>query len=79
MLPLTAVLKFQGETKGLVLNKTNASMIAHDYGREIDDWVGKTIECYKDAVPYQGRIVDAIRVRVPQTSDADVVVLTVPP
>lgn len=60
------VLYFVEEHRGLVLNKTNASMTAHLYGRETDQWVGKTLELHKEPVSLQGRVVDAIRVRAPQ-------------
>lgn len=57
------VLKFAGVPTGLVLNKTNAQMIAAHFGTETTSWTGKQIELYPDKVPFQGRIVDAIRVR----------------
>ena len=58
------VLYFHGQTKGLVLNKTNANMIAHTLGPETDAWMGKTLQLYVEPVSFQGRIVDAIRVRM---------------
>ena len=57
------VLYFHGQTKGLVLNKTNANMIAHTLGPETDAWMGHTIQLFVEPVSFQGRIVDAIRVR----------------
>ena len=59
------VLYFQGQNKGLVLNKTNGQMIAHIYGPETDAWIDKHIQLYVEPVSFQGRIVDAIRVRAP--------------
>ena len=56
---------FENKTKGLVLNRTNWRMIAELHGDETEDWVGKPIEIYADKVPFQGRIVDAVRVRHP--------------
>lgn len=58
------VLHFLGKDKGLVLNKTNANMIAHHYGDETDGWTGKEILLYVDQTSFQGRIVDCIRVKV---------------
>jgi hypothetical protein len=58
------VLHFMEETRGLVLNKTNSGLIAHSMGNETDAWVGRQLELYKEPVSFQGRIVDAIRVRV---------------
>jgi len=57
------VLFFQGKQKGIVLNKTNASMVAELYGDETSGWAGKVVELYPDKTQYQGRIVDCIRLR----------------
>lgn len=60
-----AILYFIGKERGLVLNKTNANMIAELYGDETDDWSGKVIELYPTKTDFQGKRVDAIRVRDP--------------
>ncbi len=60
------VVHFQEDTRGLVLNKTNANTISDVYGRETDDWTGKKIELYPHTTEYQGRMVPCIRVRKPQ-------------
>lgn len=59
------VLFFAGADRGLVLNRTNAGVIADAYGVETDDWRGRTIELYPTRVPFGSRMVDAIRVRIP--------------
>lgn len=59
------VLSFRGQKKGLVLNKTNAAMIASSYGDDSDAWRGRELEIYPDKTSMQGRIVDCLRVRVP--------------
>lgn len=64
-----AVLYFmdkQGTRKdrGLVLNKTNANIIAEMYGPETDEWHGQPITLMPARVEFSGRIVDAIRVRL---------------
>ncbi len=60
------VLSFEKTAKALVLNKTNANRIALGFkSKEMDDWIGQEIEAYPDMVDYQGRLVEAIRVRVP--------------
>ena len=59
------VLHFTGKDKTLVCNKTNSTMIAASFGDEAYNWKGKTIELYPDKVSFQGRIVDALRVRIP--------------
>src|SRR5262245_20329528 len=60
------VIYFQGKEKGLVLNRTNSNNIAAVYGDETADWAGKEITLYPTIVDFQGRSVDAIRVRAPQ-------------
>ncbi len=57
------VLYFDGIDRGTVLNKTNANMLAHLFGPETKEWNGKNIEVYTEAVSFQGKVVDAIRLR----------------
>ena len=57
------VLYFRGEDRGLVLNRTNAAMIAHAHGTDTDRWAGKVVELRSEPVSFQGKIVDSIRVR----------------
>lgn len=57
------ILFFKGATKGLVLNKTNTMMIASKFGDETDDWHGNDIELHQEMVNFQGKMVEAIRVR----------------
>lgn len=58
------LLYFKGKKKGLVLNKTNAEVIASYFGDEMDMWSDREIEIYPDKTHYQGKLVDCIRVRV---------------
>jgi len=58
------VLYMHGKERGLVLNKTNASIIAEMHGWETDDWQGRPITLYPARVEFQGRIVDAVRVKL---------------
>jgi hypothetical protein len=53
--------------KPLVLNKTNRLKIAEILGtKETDDWSGGQIEAYRTHdIPFQGMLVDGIRVRAP--------------
>lgn len=60
------ILYFQGMKKGLVTNKTNADRIGHLYGPDTDDWIGREIVLYCDMTNFQGRAVEAIRVRGPE-------------
>lgn len=57
---------FKGLEKGLVINKTNWSIIARQHGDESDDWVGKQITLFVMDVEAFGEIVSAIRVRPPR-------------
>ena len=58
------VLYFRGTDRGIVLNKTNTNMIAEMYGYESDDWAGKKVVLHTERVPFQGKLVDSIRVRL---------------
>jgi hypothetical protein len=60
-------LSFAEFEKGLVLNKTNATNIAAFCGPDTDGWIGKKIVLVSAMVDYQGRSVEAIRVRAPKT------------
>jgi hypothetical protein len=51
--------------KGLVLNKTNADAIGDMHGRNTDGWIGRQIMLMTMPVDYQGKKVNAIRVRAP--------------
>jgi hypothetical protein len=57
------VLYFQGKEKGIVLNKTNANSIASAYGFDTEDWTGQRIEIFPMDVEFQGKMVEAIRVK----------------
>jgi len=69
------VLQFVGMEKGLVLNKTNASVIESAYGDETDDWIGKTVVVYSDKTQFQGKLVPCVRVRIPAPVRGDEVPL----
>lgn len=57
------VLFFERATKGLVLNRTNAMVIASLYGDEADDWAGKRVTIYPTRVRAFGQMQDCIRVK----------------
>ena len=63
------VLYFKGKTKGLVCNKTNSKAIAAVYGDEMDDWAGSELILFPIMTDYQGKPVEAVRVRAPQPKD----------
>ena len=57
------VVYFQKATKGLVLNRTNAMIIASLYGDESNEWAGKRITIYPTKVRAFGSMQDCVRVR----------------
>ena len=59
------VLRFVGEEKGLVCNKTNATMIADTYGDETNDWVGKRVTLFPTKTMFGGKQVPCLRVMIP--------------
>jgi hypothetical protein len=63
------VLYFVGKEKGMVLNKTNAQNIAVVYGDDTTDWRDQDLVLFTAMVDFQGKTVEAIRVRAPQPKD----------
>ena len=57
------VLYFRGKDKGLVLNKTNATVIAYDLGEDLSRWVGEKIDIYATRVTGPNGVTDGIRVK----------------
>ena len=60
------VLYLKGQEKTLVLNGTNWDAIAAFCGGDSDEWSGKDIVLFATQTPYQGKMVDCIRVRRPR-------------
>jgi hypothetical protein len=58
---------FEEQEKGLILNRTNANTIAAIYGDDTDSWHGARVQLISVPVEFNGRQVEAIRVRVRQT------------
>jgi hypothetical protein len=63
------VLYFIGKTKGLVLNKTNANTLSGAFGPETDYWRNKAVQIVATEVEYQGKLVPALRIRIPKPTD----------
>ena len=63
------VLYFKGKDKGVVLNKTNAATISDAYGDETEEWYDQPLILFSVKTDYQGKVVDAIRCRVPTAKD----------
>lgn len=57
------VIYFVGKQKGVALNKTNANNIAIVHGDDTDQWRGRDVILFTAWVDYQGKSVQAIRVR----------------
>jgi hypothetical protein len=58
------VLHFVGESRGFILNKTNARTMSAAYGDDTESWRGKAITLYPTRVDFRGTPTDTIRVRV---------------
>lgn len=58
------------ENKAMPLNVTNSRAIADIYGGDTDNWIGKEIMLFTMPVDYQGKMVQAIRIRAPQKASA---------
>jgi hypothetical protein len=63
---LKPVLKFNGYSKGLVVNGTNFDIIADALGNNPTKWPGHAIILKGEKVPFKGKRVDSIRVSVPK-------------
>lgn len=59
------ILYFDGIKKGLVLNKTNAKMIASLYGDDANECIGEAITLYATMADFKGQSVPALRVKPP--------------
>ena len=55
-------LKFKDDDQLLVLNKTNASILAEAFGPDTDSWADKAITLRTEKVSFGGRMTDGIRV-----------------
>ncbi len=51
----------QAWPRRVVLNKTNALLLAATFGDETDDWVGKGIEIWGEMVMFKGKTTPGIR------------------
>jgi hypothetical protein len=57
------LITFQNAKKSFIANKTNSEMIGLMHGEDTDWWTGKEIVLGTDLVNFQGKMVEAIRVR----------------
>jgi hypothetical protein len=56
------VVRFKAADQALVLNKTNASILAEKWGDDMEDWHGQTVLLKADKTPFNGKLVPCIRV-----------------
>jgi len=59
------VIRFNGEQRGLVLNKVNSLEVASWYGDDTTGWIGQPVELFSTSTFFSGRTVPCIRVRRP--------------
>jgi hypothetical protein len=59
------VVWFTNDEHGLVLNRTNNRTIRGAYGDATDEWIGKIIIMFPTQADFRGRMVPALRVRIP--------------
>jgi hypothetical protein len=64
------VLRFIGKERGLVLNKTNSSVLSTAFGEETDNWHGKTVALFATVTDFAGRSVPCIRLKIPRQQAA---------
>ena len=59
------VVWFTNDEHGLVLNRTNNRTIRGAFGDAVDGWTGKIIVLFPTQADFRGRMVSALRVRIP--------------
>jgi hypothetical protein len=59
------VVWFTNSKKGLALNRTNNRTIRGAYGDDTANWAGKPIVVFPTKADFRGRLVGALRVRIP--------------
>ena len=50
----------------MIVNRTNADRIAFMYSPDTDNWLGKPITLFTDMVSFQGKTMQALRVKPPK-------------
>jgi hypothetical protein len=61
---------FTNSEKGLPLNRTNNRVLRAAFGDPVDGWVGKIFILYRTEAEFRGRMVPALRVRIPPSKQA---------
>jgi hypothetical protein len=63
---------FTNHDKGLVLNVTNLRTLRGVFGDNMETWKGKVIVIYPTQTDFVGKVVDALRIRIPPPKQATV-------
>jgi hypothetical protein len=69
------VISFRDNKQDFVCNKTNATVIADYAGNNTENWPGLEIILYPTMVPFQGKPVSAIRVKLPLRKNDNIAML----
>ena len=64
------VLWFTNHNKGLVLNVTNLRTLRGTFGDDMEKWAGKVIVVYPTQTDFAGKVVGALRIRIPPPKQA---------
>ncbi len=64
------VVWFTNDKRGLVLNRVNNRTIRSAFGDDVAGWSGKIVALFPTKVDMRGRMVDALRVRIPPPKQA---------
>ena len=64
------VVWFTNDEHGLVLNRTNNRTIRGTFGDAVDGWANKIIVLFPTQADFRGRMVPALRVRIPAPKQA---------
>jgi hypothetical protein len=64
------VLWFTNDERGLLLNTTNLRALAGAFGDSMEGWVGKVIVVFPTMIDFRGKMVPALRVRIPPPKQA---------
>ena len=64
------VVWFTNDKRGLVLNRTNNRVLRGAFGDAVDGWTNKIIVLFPTQADFRGRMVPALRVRIPPPKQA---------
>ena len=61
---------FTNAEKGLLLNKTNLRVLQGAFGDDMANWTGKIVVLFVIMAEFRGKMVPALRVRIPPPKDS---------